>query len=209
MPASGAVWACVACAAAFAGTYLALLSPAGWRGLASRRSAALRRATDGLRRAAVRLGREDASAAAGEELPELLDVLALGLGAGLSFDMSLRLYCDHFDNGTSRSLEAAMLGWRLGTGTREEALSRLAEEWGTPAARRFATSVAEALRFGSPLAATLERQAASVRDEARSRVEEEIERAPVKMLVPLGTLIVPAMLLAVLGPLVAAASLTF
>ena len=32
-----------------------------------------------------------------------------------------------------------------------------------------------------------------------------MEEVPVKMLVPLGTLVVPAMLLAILGPLVAAA----
>ena len=32
-------------------------------------------------------------------------------------------------------------------------------------------------------------------------MEEEIERVPVKMLIPLGTMIVPAMLLAILGPL--------
>ena len=44
-----------------------------------------------------------------------------------------------------------------------------------------------------------------MRDEQRSLVEEEIERAPVKMLVPLGTLIVPAMLLAILGPLLGSA----
>jgi tight adherence protein C len=36
-------------------------------------------------------------------------------------------------------------------------------------------------------------------------VEEEIERVPVKMLIPLGTLIVPAMLLAILGPLLGSA----
>lgn len=32
-------------------------------------------------------------------------------------------------------------------------------------------------------------------------MEEEVEKVPVKMLIPLGTLIVPAMLLAILGPL--------
>ena len=47
----------------------------------------------------------------------------------------------------------------------------------------------------------LERQGEAIRDEQRSQVEEEIERVPVKMLVPLGTLIVPAMLVAILGPL--------
>ncbi len=36
-------------------------------------------------------------------------------------------------------------------------------------------------------------------------VEEQIEKAPVKMLIPLGTLIVPAMLLSILGPLLSTA----
>ena len=65
--------------------------------------------------------------------------------------------------------------------------------------------VCESLAFGSPLAEALERQAQVMRDEQRSLVEEEIERVPVKMLIPLGTLIVPAMLLAILGPLLGGA----
>ncbi len=44
-----------------------------------------------------------------------------------------------------------------------------------------------------------------MRRDRRLQVEEEIERVPVKMLLPLGVLVVPAMLLAVLGPLMAQA----
>ena len=40
----------------------------------------------------------------------------------------------------------------------------------------------------------------------RAEVQERIEKAPIKMLVPTGTLILPAMLLAVLGPLLASLS---
>ena len=94
-----------------------------------------------------------------------------------------------------------MLGWRIGARGREEALWDLAEELGVTALRRFASVVGESLAFGTPLAEALERQAQAIRDEQRSQVEEEIERVPVKMLVPLGTLIVPAMFLAILGPL--------
>jgi tight adherence protein C len=71
---------------------------------------------------------------------------------------------------------------------------------------RFATVVGESLAFGSPLALALEAQARAIRDEQRAQVEEEIEKAPVKMLVPLGVLVVPAMLLAILGPLLASAT---
>ena len=135
------------------------------------------------------------------ELPVLLDVVTLGLSAGLSFDASLELYCARYHNELSSAFSEAMLGWRIGARGREEALWDLAEELGVTALRRFASVVGESLAFGTPLAEALERQAQAIRDEQRSQVEEEIERVPVKMLVPLGTLIVPAMFLAILGPL--------
>lgn len=135
------------------------------------------------------------------ELPVLLDVVTLGLSAGLSFDASLELYCDRYQTELARAFSEAMLSWRIGAQGREAALWRLADELGVSALRRFASVVGEALSFGTPLAEALERQAQVIRDEQRSQVEEEIERVPVKMLIPLGTLIVPAMFLAILGPL--------
>ena len=135
------------------------------------------------------------------DLPVLLDVVTLGLSAGLSFDASLELYCARSDGPLSQAFSEAMLGWRIGVREREEALWGLADELDLSALRRFAAVVGESLAFGSPLAEALERQAQVIRDEQRSQVEEEIERVPVKMLVPLGTLIVPAMFLAILGPL--------
>ena len=139
------------------------------------------------------------------ELPVLLDIVTLGLSAGLSFDSSLELYCERYRNDLSRAFDEAMLSWRIGARTREEALALLAEELGVTALGRFATVVAEALAFGSPLAEALERQAQVMREEQRAQVEEAIEKVPVKMLVPLGTLIVPAMFLAILGPLLGSA----
>lgn len=139
------------------------------------------------------------------ELPVLIDIVTLGLSAGLSFDSALELYCERYDNALSQAFGEAMLSWRIGARTREEALCDLADELGVEALRRFASVVAEALSFGSPLAAALERQAQAIREERRSKVEEQIEKVPVKMLVPLGTLIVPAMFLAILGPLLGSA----
>ena len=135
------------------------------------------------------------------ELPQMLDVVNLGLLSGLSFDASLELYCEHFHTPLSASFRECLLSWRMGTCTRDAALESLAEEMDVAALRSFAATVSQALTFGSPLAAALERQAHAIRDEQRSELEEEIERAPVRMLIPLGTLVVPAMLLAILGPL--------
>ena len=140
------------------------------------------------------------------EMPTLIDVLTLGLSAGLSFDASLSLYCDRYQTQHSQAFSEAMLSWRMGVTSREEALEAMACELGVDALARFATVVGESLDFGSPLASALEVQAKAIRDEQRAQVEEEIEKAPVKMLVPLGVLVVPAMLLAILGPLLASAA---
>ena len=88
---------------------------------------------------------------------------------------------------------------------RREALEGLAARVSAPSLVRFCASVSEALSFGAPLAQTLERQADAIREEQRASVEQRIEEVPVRMLVPLGTLVVPAMLLAILGPLLCAA----
>lgn len=159
---------------------------------------------------AVRAARERerlsrASVACEREMPELLDILALGLSAGLSFDASLELYCERRDGALSREVWGAMSLWRMGVMSRAEALADLAGRVESPSLARFCASVIEALSFGAPLAQTLERQADTIRAEQRSRVEERIEQVPVRMLVPLGTLVVPAMLLAILGPLLSAA----
>ena len=198
--------ACVGALTALA-CALALGAPPAARDEA-RRSAALVRVILDLpparrvREAEVRARRRTACFS---ELPVLLDIMTLGLSAGLSFDSSLELYCEQYDNALSQAFGEAMLSWRIGVRTREQALARLADELGIDALRRFASVVAEALSFGVPLAGTLERQAQAVRGEQRSKVEEQIEKVPVKMLVPLGTLIVPAMFLAILGPLLGSA----
>ena len=152
--------------------------------------------------------RSERQALAGEcmqLMPTLIDVVTLGLSAGLSFDSALELYCTRFDNGLAREFSRAMLSWQMGIDDRQGALEGMAERLGSPAIGRFADAVTEALSFGTPLASVLEHQAGALREEHRRTVEEQIEKAPVKMLIPLGTLIVPAMLLAILGPLLSSA----
>jgi len=131
----------------------------------------------------------------------MLDVVTLGLSSGLSFDASLELYCQRYETTLSSAFSEAMLSWRMGIRGRDEELQGLAEALDVMALRRFASAVSQALAFGSPLATVLEQQAQAIRDEQRAEMEAEIERVPVKMLIPLGTLIVPAMLLSILGPL--------
>ena len=158
-----------------------------------------------VRKALEREGSARVTRACERQMPEFLDILGLGLSAGLSFDASLALFCDRRDCELSREIRSALRSWQMGMEGRSEALSSLSARLGSPSFEGFCSAATEALSFGAPLAQTLERQAASIRQEQRSRVQERIEKVPVKMLVPLGTLVVPAMLLAILGPLLSAA----
>ena len=99
----------------------------------------------------------------------------------------------------------AMHSWQMGLASRRGALGELAARVAAPSLAKFVAAVREALAFGAPLAATLERQADAIREDQRASVERCIEEVPVRMLIPLGALVVPAMLLAILGPLLSAA----
>ena len=143
-----------------------------------------------------------------DELPELIDVVALGLSAGISFDAALDMYCARYRTLLSRLLGECMQSWRLGLVGRPEALRGLANRLEVGAFSTFVETVTESLAFGAPLAQSLTEQAESIRQQRRYAVQERIEKAPVKMLVPTGTLILPAMLLAILGPLLASLTAT-
>lgn len=141
------------------------------------------------------------------EVAEMIDVVRLGLSAGLSFDASLELYCAQRHCALAAHLSRAMLAWRVGAGTREEELVRVARTVGVPALESFALAVAQALSLGAPLADVLATQSKEIRASHRAEVERAIERAPVKLLIPTGTLILPALLLSILGPLLAASGM--
>ena len=134
------------------------------------------------------------------DVSEMLEVVSLGLRSGLSFDRSFQLYADHFDTVFAGECASASRVWASGLATREEALRRLAASYDSPLLARVVESVVRSLRFGSQLAEALEAAAAEARSVHRAHVEERVAKAPVKMMVPTGTLILPAMLLLVLGP---------
>ena len=60
------------------------------------------------------------------DMPLFLDIVTLGVSAGLSFDSSLDLYCDRYQTPLANLVSQAMLSWRLGTCGRAEALEELA-----------------------------------------------------------------------------------
>ncbi len=134
------------------------------------------------------------------DLSEMLEVVALGLHSGLSFDRSFGLYGSHFDTPFAQSCTNVRRAWTFGLTTREEALRDLADSYESALLARVIENIVRSLRFGSSLAEGLESAAVEARAAHRAHVEERVAKAPVKMMLPTGALILPAMLLLVLGP---------
>lgn len=136
-----------------------------------------------------------------KHLPEMLEVVSLGLRSGLSFDRCVDTYVDHFDTLLSRSLASAKRQWALGFSSRDEALRAFAEAYDSALLSRCVEAIVRSLRFGSSLAESLESIAGEARSAYRAVRQEKVAKAPVKMMVPTGALMLPAMLLLVLGPI--------
>lgn len=153
-----------------------------------------------LPRSAVMTAIRKRSLAVQRHLSEMLEIVALGLRSGLAFDRSFALYGAYFDNVLARACTKAYRSWTLGLASREEALDELAASFDAPQLSRVMESMVRSLRFGSPLAGILDEAATQSRESCRALLEERVAKAPVKMMLPTGTLILPAMLLLILGP---------
>ena len=133
-------------------------------------------------------------------LPEMLDVLSICMRSGLSFDRSLDIYVNSFNSFLSRELSYAKTLWTSGLKTREGALRDVARSYSSIIFDRCIETIIRSLRLGSSMNEELRSAAKEARVAYRTKREEEVAKAPVKMMIPTGTLILPAMLFLVLGP---------
>ena len=140
-------------------------------------------------------------AQAEERVSEMLEVVALGLRSGLTFDRSFAMYGEHFDSPFAQSCASACRSWSLGLSSRDESLRNLAASYDCETLERAVEGAIRSLRFGASFADDLEEMAAQSRAAYRAAVGEKVAKAPVKMMLPTGALILPAMLILVLGPI--------
>lgn len=133
-------------------------------------------------------------------LSEMLEVVALGLRSGLSFDRSYELYHQHFDTKLSAEAAYTQQQWQWGLLTREEALRNLSATYDSAMFSRVTENIIRSIRFGASLSDSMSASALEARLLNKSNREEEVAKAPIKMLVPTAALILPAMLILVLGP---------
>jgi tight adherence protein C len=132
-------------------------------------------------------------------LPDALDMMTVGVEAGLAFETALLKVGERWDNALTRELRRTVAEMRVGT-SREVALRRMVERTGVDDLATFVAVLVQSSQLGVSIATVLHTQAAQMRMRRRQRAEELARQAGIKMIFPLALLIFPALLVVILGP---------
>jgi len=137
-----------------------------------------------------------------KEFPFFLDVLVLGMKAGLTFTAAVEQAIEQLRDGPVRQeFERYLRETRTGV-ARRIALDRLAQRVVIPAVTNFTAAVIQAEETGGSLGEVLADQARMRRQERFLRAEKLANQAPVKMLFPLIALLFPITFIIIGFPIV-------
>lgn len=136
-----------------------------------------------------------------KEFPFFLDVLVLGMKAGLTFPAAVEQAVQQLNDGpVKQEFSRYLRETRTGV-TRRVALDRLAARVLMPAVTNFVASVSQAEETGGSLGEVLADQARQRRTERFLRAEKLANQAPVKMLFPLIGLLFPITFIIITFPI--------
>jgi tight adherence protein C len=132
-------------------------------------------------------------------LPDALDLMSIAVEAGLGFDQAMTQVSTKWDNELSLAFGRVIREIQLGK-TRREALRSMADSIDVPDVTSFTAAIIQADQLGVSIARVLKIQADQMRIKRRQRAQEKAQQAPIKMMIPLVTLIFPSIWLVILGP---------
>jgi tight adherence protein C len=135
------------------------------------------------------------------ELPDALDLMCISVEAGLGFDAALSQVARNTEGPLSQELARVLQEMQIGLG-RAAALRALGERSVIPELRSFTSAMVQADAFGIPVGQVLRVQSEEIRLKRRQRAEEQAQKVPVKMMIPLVLFILPCLFIAVIGPAV-------
>lgn len=137
-----------------------------------------------------------------EGLPDALDSFALMMRAGLDLSQSIDYYIDDPERDALQEEFYVMRAqMRLGK-TRAQAIRTMAEKLNLEDFDTIATTVIQAERSGVSMTEFFNSQAEEVRDKRFQAAEEQGQKAPFKMMVPLMLFIMPGVGLILFAPMI-------
>jgi tight adherence protein C len=135
-------------------------------------------------------------------LPDLLDMLASTVQAGLAFNAALASSQDTAIGALGEEIKAVLSEVRLGR-SRSDALKSMAARVRLEQLSTVVTAVVQAERLGSNLSQVLEELAEEVRNRRMVRAEEIANLMPTKMVIPMALFMLPALFVMIFGGVVA------
>jgi tight adherence protein C len=135
------------------------------------------------------------------ELPHVIDLLNICVGAGLDFMVAVTRVTQGFrESPLIEELKNMLKEIQMGS-SRRVALKNLAFRISSPEISSFVRTLLQADKMGTPIAEALKMQAEEVRFRRFQRGEEMGLKAPIKLLFPLLVFILPVVMIIVAGPI--------
>ena len=135
------------------------------------------------------------------DLPDILDLLAISVEAGVGLEGAIEIVGKHFDSPLAHEMMRMLREMELGV-SRRIALQNMKARIEVPDVSNFVLSLVQADALGMPIGRVLRTQANEMRLRRRQWAREKAGKLPVKIVFPLVTFILPALFVVVLGPAV-------
>ena len=132
-------------------------------------------------------------------MPELIDLLAVILEAGVAFTAAMRIASERISGALGDELRLTIQEQNLGLSTLD-ALQNWMGRCDAPGVQTFVRAMVQGERLGISIGQILRNLAIEMRKRRRQAAEERAHKAAIKILFPLVLLIFPAMFVIVLGP---------
>jgi tight adherence protein C len=132
-------------------------------------------------------------------MPELIDLLAVILEAGVAFTAAMRIASERISGPLGDELRLTIQEQNLGLST-IDSLQNWMGRCDAPGVQTFVRAMVQGEALGISIGQILRNLAIEMRKRRRQAAEERAHKAAIKILFPLVVLIFPAMFLIILGP---------
>lgn len=134
-----------------------------------------------------------------EQLPDVLDLLGVCMGAGLSFDQALLKVIERMEGPFIDELMTVFRQMQMGV-SRVDALNSLSDCTDISELKTFVSAVVQANQLGISINDVIKVQSKQLRETRRENAKERGNKAAVKMSLPIMIFIFPALFIVILGP---------
>jgi tight adherence protein C len=133
------------------------------------------------------------------QIPDLIDQLVVSLEAGVGFSAALQTAVDRLGGALGQEMRLTMQEQRIGAAL-TESLQHVRERVDSPNLQSFVRAVVQGERLGVSIGNIMRDLATDMRKRRRQMAEEQAQKTPVKLLLPLVFLILPTIFIVVLVP---------